>query len=103
MHSFKIEIKKDMFKIYFLDVTLSLRDDTYELFKKKNCKVMYIHSQSNHPRLIRKSLTHMVSKRLSKLSIIDDSQTTNRGRNILYFNPHFSNNVKTKLGKEFLK
>ena len=38
----------------------------------------------------------------------DDLQTTskkkrNRGRNILYFNAPFSNNVKIKLGKEFLK
>ena len=37
-----------------------------------------------------------------------DSQTAsknrrNRGRKFSYFNPVFSNNVKTKLGKEFLK
>ena len=95
---------------------------------------MYIHNQSNHPKLIRKSITPMICKRLDKLSSnshifehskkpynqaltdsghnliqdTDSSQTTsknrrNRGRKFLYFNPLFSNNVKAKLGKEFLK
>ena len=29
---------------------------------------MFIHSQSNHPKLIRKSITPMISNRLDKLS-----------------------------------
>ena len=38
----------------------------------------------------------------------DSSKTSNKirrngGRKILYFNPPFSSNVKTKLGKKFLK
>ena len=87
-----------------------------------------------HSRLIRKSITPMVSKRLDKLSRnsknfkyskkpynqafsdsghnliqhTDDSQTTSknrriRGRKIFYFNLPFSNNLKTKLAKAFLK
>ena len=57
-----------MFKTNFLDVSLSLRNNSYEPFKKKNYKVMYIHNQSNHPKLLRKSITPMISKKLDKLS-----------------------------------
>ena len=94
---------------------------------------MYIHNQSNHPKLIRNFITSIISKRLDKLSSnshifkrskkpynqaltdnghkliqqhSDSSHTTsknrrNRGRKCLYFNPPNSNNVKTKLDKEF--
>ena len=34
-------------------------------------------------------------------SITSNKIRKNRGRKVLYFNPPFSNNVKTKLGKEF--
>ena len=51
-----MKIEKGMIKTDLFDFTLSLRDDT---FKKKNCKVVYIHNQSNHPKLIRKSITTM--------------------------------------------
>ena len=57
-----------MFKTDFLDVSLSLRDNTYEPFKKKNCKVMYIHNQSNHQKLMRKYITPLISNRLDKRS-----------------------------------
>ena len=57
-----------MSKTDFLHVSLSLRDNTYDSFKKKKCKVVYIHNQSNHPKLIRKYTTPIISKRLDKLS-----------------------------------
>ena len=48
-HNFKIDIGKGMFKTDFLNVTLSLGDDTYNPFKNKKKTEKLCTSQSNHP------------------------------------------------------
>ena len=67
-HGFKITIEKDMFRTDFLDVCLCLRSNTFRPYKKNNSNIMYINNQSNHPKVIRKTINPMVNHRLSKLS-----------------------------------
>ena len=52
----------------FLDVTLSLENNSFKPFRKENDKPQYISKHSNHPPNIKKELPEMVKKRLSELS-----------------------------------
>ena len=40
-------------------------------YRKENANVKYINNESNHPKLIRKSISSTIKKRLSKLSSND--------------------------------
>ena len=114
----------------FLDVTFDLRNGKYYPYKKDNNQLLYIHKQSNHPKSIIKQIPSMVSKRISDISCdkehfekaapaynaalknsgYDENITynktppprKNRSRNIIWFNPPYSINVKTNIGKSFL-
>ena len=99
---------------------------------KPNNTHLYIHSKSNHPPSIMKQLLPMTNKRISSLScdetefnkakityetalknsgyqatlnFVKPSQNTRRKQNrkVILFNPPFSSNVKTNIGKEFFK
>ena len=83
-----------MFRTDFLDVCLCLRSNTYQPYKKGNCNVMYISNQSNHPKVIRKTINTMVNHRLSELSSSKDIFELNK---ILY------NNALSQRGYEALK
>ena len=101
-------------------------------FWKPNNVPLYLNVKSNHPSTIIKDLPKLINKRLSELSYSKDKfdkakllykkslqeighKTTisyaqievksnkNRSRNIIWFNPPFSQNVKTNIGKIFLK
>ena len=52
----------------FLDVTLNLSDGTFRPYRKPNCLINFINSNSDHPRHIKKSIPIMTQKRLSSLS-----------------------------------
>ena len=100
--------------------------------KKPNNTPLYIHSKSNHPPSIIKQLSSMINKRISSLSCykteFNKAKTTyetalknsgyqatlkfekpsqntrrNRDRKVIWFNPSFSLNLKTNIGKEFFK
>ena len=116
----------------YLDVTLTLKILLIALTKKKKNKIKYINIESNHPPSIIKQLPLFIKSRLSSLSsseILNDSvipyqddldksgykhklkykanidTATNkkqRKRNIIWFNPPYSKNVKTNIGKIFL-
>ena len=117
----------------FLDVTLDLNTGKYYPFRKPNDTPIYINASSNHPPSIVKQLPRMVNERISALSYDQEefakakkkyesalkssgfheqmefkgAQTNktkvNRKRKILWFNPPFSQQVKTNIGKIFLK
>ena len=117
----------------FLDITLNLNNGKHYPYRKPNDRPMYIHKQSNHPPNIIKNLPASISRRISDISYdeeifkkaspayIDalkssgytegitylDKQPTkkkrNRQRNVIWFNPPFSNNVTTNIGATFLK
>ena len=117
----------------FLDITLNLNNGKHYPYRKPNDRPMYIHKQSNHPPNIIKNLPASISRRISDISYDEeifkkaspayvdalkssgytegitylDKQPTkkkrNRQRNVIWFNPPFSNNVTTSIGATFLK
>ena len=118
--------------INFLDVTFNLSNSTYQPFTKPNTTLQYVHRESNHPPITTKNIPAGINKRLSSLSsdkasfdratppyqkALDGSgyhytlhydptataKRTNRQRNnILWYNPPFSKNVSTNIGRKFL-
>ena len=117
----------------FLDITLDLELGTYSPYTKPNDTPLYVHSGSNRPPSILKNIPLAVNDRLSAISSnkeifnkavppyqksLEDSGFTHkleykpptprtgnrcRKRNIIWFNPPFSLNVKTKVGEKNLK
>ena len=115
----------------FLDVTFDLATGKYYPFRKPNDTPLYIHAQSNHPPNIIKQLPVMISRRISDISCNEEEfdkakrtyedalkssghnpemvfqqpvkKSNNRKRNILWFNPPYSMNVKTNIGKVFMR
>jgi len=99
----------------------------------RNCKVARTHSKSNHPPSIIKNIPVSVNRRLSEISydagVFDEAakpyqealgksgytfklqfkppQTSlpksNRSRNIIWFNPPYNRNVKSNIGRQFLR
>ena len=115
----------------FLDVTFDLKSGTYYPYRKENNEILYIHKQSNHPPSIIKQIPSMISKRISDISCDSDHfnkaapdyntalkksgfnesikyspsqlKRRNRKRQIIWFNPPYSVNVKTNVGKLFMR
>ena len=114
-----------------LDVTFDLKSGTYYPYRKQNNEIFYIHNQSNHPPSIIKQIPSMISKRISDISCDSDHfnkaspdyntalkksrfnenikysprqlKQRNRKRQIIWFNPSYSTNVKTNVGKLFMR
>ena len=113
-------------------MTFNLATCKFFPFRKPNNVPLYINAKSNHPSTIIKDLPKMINRRLSESSCNKDefdkakvlyekslqesgyktsmsyAQTEvktnkNRSRNMFWFNPPFSENVKTNIGKIFLK
>lgn len=129
----KITIDTNLTITDFLDVTFDLKTGIYYPFRKPNDKPLYINANSNHPPTILKQLPKMINKRISGLSSNeeefnkakniyedallqsgfepkltyepnqDNSKKRKRCRNIIWFNPPYNNQVKTEIGKHFLK
>ena len=129
---FSISIRANITAIEFLDIWLDLKNETYKPYRKKNDIPVYIDINSNHPHSIKKQLPCMIQHRLSTLSssqkifeaelpIYQDAlhkagynsklvyengpkhtDKRKRHRNVLWFNPPYSQNVKTNIGSKFL-
>ena len=116
----------------FLDVTLNLLTGKYFPFRKIDNKPLYINAKSNHPLRIIKELPKLINKRLLDLSCNQEefnkvkplyeealsesnykaslefempqyNTKRNRSRKVMWFDSPFSQNVKTNIGKIFLK
>ena len=128
-----ITIETNLIKTDFLDVTFNLPTKKYFPFRKANNTPLYINAFFNNPPTIIKQLPKMVSKRISDLSCnkeefdkiksvyesalkdsihfssisYNNSNTRNarrnRNRKVTWFNPPYSQNVKTNIGKLFIK
>ena len=128
----KIVVQINMTTTDFLDIYFDLRAGTHRPFQKDINTLQYIHSESNHPKSIKKNIPKMIADRLSKLSsnkdIFDEekcpyedaikssgydehlryqepqapNQKRKRRRNVLWYNPPFSQSVSTNIGREFL-
>ena len=129
----KITVDTNLQIVNFLDVTFNLPQATFKPFRKPNDTPVYINTKSNHPPNIFKELPNAINKRLSSLSdstesfneavptyqkaLSDSGYTHNfefesstqrpsnkqRKRKIIWFNPPFSKNISTNIGKEFFK
>ena len=64
----KITIKANLHIGNFLDITLDLRNNTYEPYRKSGNHPVYVNENSNHPKTILRELSKSISKRLSDLS-----------------------------------
>ena len=130
--SLSIMIETNLIKTDFLDVTFNLLTGKYFPSRMVNNKPLYINAKSNHSYTIIKELPKMINKRLSELSCNQEEfnkakplyeealsesnckasikfekpqYNTNRNglRKVIWFNPPFSQSVKTNIGKTFLK
>ena len=127
----KITIETNQKVVHFLDVTFNLRNGTFKPYSKPNNDLMYIHTNSNHPPNIIKYIPSMISDRVSKISSNkkifkraapqynqalkssgyketltykpkSNNNRRKRHRQIIWFNPPLSLNVKTNVAKRFL-
>ena len=130
---FQLEIKFNLKKVEFLDVIFNLITGLYTPYKKPNDDLLYINTSSDHPPQIIKQLTNSINKRLCKNSANEQAFNTvkpvykkalhksgyksslkyseeihqynskKRTRNIIWFNPSFSQTVKTNVAKTFFR
>ena len=123
-----IVIETNLFEMDFLNVTFNLVIGKFFLFRKPNNQLLYIIVEPNLPPSMIRDIPNMIRKRLSDLSwnekgyekkakpfcgtaLIGSGYKTslaytrsNRNRaSIIWFNPPYSQNVKTNIGKTFLK
>ena len=119
----------------FLDVSMNLEDGSYRPFRKNDDIPVFISNESNHAPHVKKSLSNMISRRVSDLSsseeifnqvaptynaglknagfdeeieyIERDNQAGNRKRvrkrKVIFFNPPWSDQLRTNIGKKFLE
>ena len=98
-----ITIDTNLIETDFLDVSFNLNTGKYFPFNKPNKLPLYIHSKSNHPSSIINQLPSMTNKCIPNLSCDETDTRRNRNKKMIWFNPHFSLNVKTNIVKEFFK
>ena len=127
----KITITKNLKTGNFFDVTFNLCTGKYQPYNKPNDTPTYINANSNHPPNIIKALPNSISQRVSNISSdkatfnnavlsYNDALSTSgykenlsyqldltpskkvRQRKIIWFNPPYSVNVETNIGKTFL-
>ncbi|XP_057313453.1 uncharacterized protein LOC130654828 [Hydractinia symbiolongicarpus] len=126
-----VTIETNLIETDFLDVSFNVNSKTYKPYRKPNNDPLYININSNHPNTVLKVIPTMVNERLIATSCnkkaFDDAkplyeaslsasgfestmtyankpkQRPNRQRKIIWFNPPFSKNVKTDIGRSFLK
>ena len=131
-HDLKITVEANKTEVNFLDVTLDLRSGKYWPYTKEGNIPLYVHRKSNHPPSILKNIPESINKRLSEISsdkecfdsakqvyqeALDKSgycydltykvtpsrtRRRTRKRNIIWYNPPYSKNVETNVGKCFL-
>jgi len=130
-HNLRVTIEANKKSADFLDINLDLRTGYHKPFMKTNNIPLYVHSQSNHPPAILKNIPESINRRLSYITsnedlfknsvqpyqkALSDSGYTNplsynpitttrknRTRNITWFNPPYSANVSTNIGRKFLQ
>ena len=116
-NNLRITIEANKKVVNFLDVTLDLITEKYKPYSKPTTTPLYVHSKSNHPPCIIKNIPEAINKEALQKSGYSytlkftppqqqspESATNKRKRqrNIIWFNPPFSKNVQTNIGREFL-
>ena len=67
-HGLKITIEANKKLVNFLDVTFDLTSESYKPYMKPNNKLLYVHSQSNHPPALLNNIPDNINKRLTSIS-----------------------------------
>ena len=127
----KITITTNLKTVNFFDVTFNLCTGKYQPYNKPNDTLIYINVNSNHPPNIIKALPNSISQQISNISSdkatfnnavlsYNDALSASgykenlayqqdltpskkvRQRKIIWFNPPYSVNVETNIGKIFL-
>lgn len=131
-YGLRITIEANLKIVNFLDVTLNLHSGKFYPYRKPNDQPLYINALSNHPPKILQNLPAAISKRISDLSCDQETfseaapiyeralaesgfpgkltfsehdstgRKRKRRRKIIWFNPPFSKNVRTNIGRSFL-
>ena len=129
----KITIETKLTVVDFLDVTLNLHDETHAPYRKPNDEPLYINVNSNHPKSVIKQVPMSVESRLNAISsnkdIFDKAKPAyekalrdsghkgtlefkakqsskkrkRKRRDEIHFNPPFNKEVKTDIGRQFLR
>ena len=129
----KITVQSNLKVVNYLDVTLNLKTGKYYPYRKRDNNPLYINANSNHPPSVIRQIPASISTRISGLSCDSDEfnktsqvyndalkssgykekirydqnqnqrNQRNRPRNIIWFNPPFSQNVETNVAKSFLQ
>ena len=127
-----ITIEVNLAETNFLNITFNLVTEKYLPYRKPKNDPLHINTKSNHPATIMRDLPNMINQRLSELSCneykwkkakplyenglkksgykaemkYETSENANnrkRHRKIIWFNPPFSQSMKTNIGIIFLK
>ena len=128
----KITVQMNLEQTDFLDVTLDMKTGRFYPYRKPDDKPLYISSKSNHPPAVMKHVPDGINARLSTISSSQEEferckpmyeealrksgfdstlqfnhdnklKSRARRRQVIWFNPPFSANVKTCLARQTLK
>ena len=130
-HGLNITVVTGLHVVDYLDVEFDLKKDLFKPYRKPDNDPLYVHKNSNHPPNILKQIPKGIERRLSEISSNEEifKQSTplyeealrksgfgdkleycaeptrrrRRKRKIIWFNPPYSMNVKTNIGREFLR
>ena len=119
-----VTIKANLHTVNYLDATFDLQKDTCLPYRKPDNPPVYIKNCSNHPPTIIKQLPKLINKllpktkpayrdalnksgfqeKLSYTSVQNKNDNDNKQRQckIIWYNPPYSANIKTNIGKTFL-
>ena len=126
----KVTTEANLKETDFLDISFNLEYGAYKPYRKDNLPPLYINAESNHPKNIKKNLPHMISDRIASLSSTEEiynqeikpykdalfsagycqdlkfkklkHKKRKRNRKVIWFNPPYSDSVKTNIGGKFL-
>lgn len=131
-HKLKITIDANKKSVDYLDINLDLVKNTFKPYMKPNNTPLYVHNKSNHPPNIIRNIPAAINKRLSNISsdenifeqakapyqealrksgynytlkyspTAENRRRRRRTRNITWYNPPYSSNVKNNIGQRFL-
>ena len=130
---FQLVIKTNLKQVEFLNITFNLITGLYTPYKKPNGNLLYINTSSDHPPQMIEQLTNSINKRLCENSAneqvfnavkpvyenvlyksgyksslkyseeIHQQSSNKRTRKVIWFNPPFTQTVKTNGAKLFFR
>ena len=131
-HNLKLTSEANKKCVHFLDVTLDMRTGTFKPYTKPGNTIQYVNSSNNYPPSILRSIPEAINRRLSAISSDkkafvetvqpyqealtksgykfklnfkppEERKKRTRNRNVVWFNPPYSCNVATNIGRKFLR